>query len=170
MGVRQGISGNPETKYVWLTEEFTGGVNIAYADDNTADSEFRQLLNYNLDSRGALEKRKGYTRNTGLTELLFSDKYGAVPEFPMFSRNTTSLLDSDVKNIVLFKFLDNTNNIWALLGEMESVEYFQSRIVSNQFNAIYVCHYRINTVTTSTTHIRLVWDLMMFHTFRIIFC
>lgn len=131
MGVRQGISGNPETKYVWLTEEFTGGVNIAYADDNTADSEFRQLLNYNLDSRGALEKRKGYTRNTGLTELLFSDKYGTVPEFPMFSRNTLSLLDSDVKNIVLFKFLDNTNNIWALLGDMESVEYFQSRIVTD---------------------------------------
>ena len=67
MGVRQAISGNPETKYVWLTEEFTGGANIAYADDNTADSEFRQLLNYNLDSRGALEQRKTYSINTGRT-------------------------------------------------------------------------------------------------------
>ena len=131
MGVRQAISGNPETKYVWLTEEFTGGANIAYADDNTADSEFRQLLNYNLDSRGALEKRKGYSRNTGLTELLFSDKYGDIPEFPMFSRNTTVLADSNVKNIVLFKFLENTNNIWALLGDTESLEYFQSRIVTD---------------------------------------
>lgn len=131
MGVRQAISGNPETKYVWLTEEFTGGANIAYADDNTADSEFRQLLNYNLDSRGALEKRKGYAKNSALTELLFSARFGNVPDFPMFERYKNEQDGSLLKNIVLFKFIENTNNIWSLLGDAESLDDFQSRIITD---------------------------------------
>lgn len=134
MGVRQSISGNPETKYVWLTEEFTGGANIAYADDNTADSEFRQLLNYNLDSRGALEKRKGYSRNNALTDLLFSEGLGKVPDFPMFERLTDTSPDA-LKEIVLFKFLENTDNVWSLLGDSNSLADFQNRIIEdNEYN------------------------------------
>ena len=47
MGTRQINSGNPEAKYVWLTDNFVGGVNVSYADDTVEDGEFRQLLNYN---------------------------------------------------------------------------------------------------------------------------
>lgn len=129
MGTRQSISGNPEAKYVWLTEEFIGGVNVAYSDDMVSDKEFRQLLNYNLDSRGALEKRKGYTRNTGLTELLFSQKLSdTTPDFPVFKRGTDDTLD----NIVLFKFIENTDNIWALLSQQENVAKIQQTMATDK--------------------------------------
>lgn len=129
MGTRQSNMGNPETKYVWLTENYIGGTNIAYADDNVTDAEFRRLINYNLDSRGALEKRKGYTLNNGLTELLFSDKYGKIPDFPVFERGKNDGEDSEgnpiLSEIVLFKFIENTDNIWTLLSNEPSIEFLQ---------------------------------------------
>ena len=124
MGVRQVNSGNPETKFVWLTDNFVGGVNIAYADDTVEDGEFRQLLNYNLDSRGSLEKRKGYTKNLALTQLLFDEIDGQqAPEFPVFSQ--LSVLNSPMVDIVMLKMLENTNNVWTVLADYASVELLQ---------------------------------------------
>lgn len=129
MGIRQANMGNPETKYVWLTENYTGGVNISYADDNVTDAEFRQLLNYNLDSRGALEKRRGYAYNTALSELLFGPDFGTVPDFPVFKRGRNTKIGSDkgpvLSEIILFKFIENTNNIWALLADAQHVSSIQ---------------------------------------------
>lgn len=124
MGVRQVNSGNPETKFVWLTDNFVGGVNIAYADDTVEDGEFRQLLNYNLDSRGSLEKRKGYTKNLALTQLLFANINGQnAPEFPVFSQLST--LNSPMTDIVMLKMLENTNNVWSILADYASIELLQ---------------------------------------------
>lgn len=124
MGVRQVNSGNPETKFVWLTDNFVGGVNIAYADDTVEDGEFRQLLNYNLDSRGSLEKRKGYTKNLALTQLLFDEIDGQqAPEFPVFSQ--LSILNSPMADIVMLKMLENTNNVWTVLADYASVGLLQ---------------------------------------------
>lgn len=120
MGIRQTTSGNPEVKYIWLTDNFVGGTNIMYSDDTVEDGEFRQLLNYNLDSRGALDKRKGYTLNAALSELLFSDN---APELPVFKQGKVS--NNTIKNILLFKFLENTNNVWTLLSNAKSISDVQ---------------------------------------------
>lgn len=124
MGVRQINAGNPETKFVWLTDNFVGGVNIAYADDTVEDGEFRQLINYNLDSRGSLEKRKGYSKNPALTQLLFDDINGEkAPELPVFSQVVGTA--AAMEDILLFKLLENTNNVWTLLSDNDTVERLQ---------------------------------------------
>lgn len=130
MGTRQIVGGNPEVKHVWLTNDFVGGVNITYSDDTTNDNEFRQLLNFNLDSRGSLEKRQGFGANTGLTELLFGEINGqSAPEFPMFNQNGEN--NQTIENVVFFKFLTNTNNTWYVIGESESLSRFQLEFEDN---------------------------------------
>lgn len=120
MGARQPIRGNPEVKSVYLISQFHGGVNLTYSDDLIPDNEVRYLANYDLDNRGELRSRKGFSKNLALSQLYFNV---ALPEsdFPPMTKT-----DSHVKNYILFKVLENTNSSWKKVSESPNLAYFQS--------------------------------------------
>lgn len=120
MGARQPIRGNPEAKNVYLTAQFQGGINVTFSDDLIPDNELRDLMNFDLDSRGQLQGRKGFSKNTPLSQLFFSTTLPA-DTFPPLTKT-----DSHVKNYILFKILENTNSSWKKLSESPSLAYFQS--------------------------------------------
>lgn len=82
----------------------------------------RYLANFDLDTRGELRARKGYHKNTGLSEL-----YATVANFPLFDENNTQ-----IKQYLMFKLLENTNNSWRELSESESLADFVSYIIGEE--------------------------------------
>ena len=114
MGVRQPLRGNPEQKNIYLIPEFSGGVNITFSDDLIPTNELRFLSNFDLDIRGELRARKGFGSNTGLTEL-----YGEAASFPDIYDEATS-----VKQVLLFKLLENTENSWKHLADSKDLTTF----------------------------------------------
>lgn len=119
MAVRQPLKGNPEQKILLLQNEFSGGCNVTYSDDLVVPRELRYAHNFDLDLRGELQARKGFSENTALTELLFKG-FDAPTDFPMLMK-TNSL----IKEIMVFKVLENTDNAWRELSECTNLAEFQ---------------------------------------------
>lgn len=121
MGITQIHRGNPEAKSIYLTANFVGGVNVTYSDDSVEDTEFRQLLNYNIDNRGSLDKRKGYSKVTALTELI-GHGLSDMTYFPVFANNEA---EATCKEIYVFKLLENGGNAWNIMGEFNTLADYQ---------------------------------------------
>lgn len=120
MGARQPIRGNPEAKSVYLTNQFQGGVNVTFSDDLIPDNEMRDITNFDLDTRGQLQGRKGFSKNTPLSQLFFHTSLPA-SSFPPLTKT-----NSHVKNYILFKIIENTNSSWKKLSESASLTEFQT--------------------------------------------
>jgi hypothetical protein len=114
------LRGNPETKLMVINTDFSGGLNVMFSDDLTRDSEMRYLLNYDLENTGEMRSRKGFAKSNALSQLITSDATD-ISKFPIITETA-----SPVKEIILFKILQNDNNAWRRLSDYPTLAAFQA--------------------------------------------
>lgn len=113
------VRGNPETKLMVINTNFSGGVNLVFSDDLVQDNEMRYLLNYELDNTGELRVRKGFSEVNALSELIYAD-VTTIEDFPIILKEA-----SLIKNIILFRIIQNDNNAWKDLTQFSSLSEYQ---------------------------------------------
>lgn len=113
------VRGNPEQKLMVLNTDFSGGANLVFSDDLLRDNEMRYLLNYELDNTGELRSRKGFSQVNALTELIYADVVD-IEDFPIILRES-----SLIKNIILFRIIQNDNNAWKDLTQFKTLAEYQ---------------------------------------------
>ncbi len=113
----QSVRGNPEQKLLVLNQEFSGGVNLMFADDLLRDNEMRYLSNYDLENTGELRGRKGFSASASLTQLLTST--GAV--LPPITKTASTIVE-----IALFRLLQNDGNAWNNLSNYDTLAGYQA--------------------------------------------
>lgn len=121
MGRNQPIRGNPEQKMLFVINDFSGGANLLFSDDLTLDNELRYLENFDLEIRGELRSRKGFSRNTALSEALFGSADTSITQFPLITEDS-----SLVKEVALMKLIVNENNAWKNLADSENLAQYQT--------------------------------------------
>ena len=113
MGTYQKYRGNPENKLFYLVDQLIGGVNTDFSDDTSPDNEFESIVNFNMDKRGSLFKRKGFGKLTAV-----SDIFNMFDSIPTVKQTTPE--DPDVEtlndNVVYMKMLRNDNNVFRNLS------------------------------------------------------
>lgn len=60
---RQNMRPIPYLKNMEAYNDFSGGLNTITSDDNLKDNEFNDLLNVDLDERGSVKRRNGWSRH-----------------------------------------------------------------------------------------------------------
>lgn len=110
--------GNPETKLTVINTNFAGGANILYSDDLVQGNEFRYINNCDLENTGELRARRGFSRANALSEVIYNG-VTTITDFPIIK--TTA---SPVKEIMLFKVLQNDNNAWRVLSEYKTLDKY----------------------------------------------
>lgn len=113
MAVNQTLRGNPELKQVHLNIGFQGGMNVAFADDMLPTTVVRNLVNYDIESIGELNTRKGFGKNKALTDLFYASG----------SYHNADINLSTHKE-VFFTLLQNDNMSWQRLSDSKSLSYF----------------------------------------------
>lgn len=111
--------GNPEAKLMVISTDFSGGANLVFSDDLLRDNEMRYLLNYELDNTGELRSRKGFSQVNALTELIYST-WSSLDDFPVVSKDASA-----IKNIILFRVIQNDNNAWRDLSNFDTLSEYQ---------------------------------------------
>ena len=116
MGTYQRFRGNSENKLFYLIDDLYGGINTEYSDDASQRGEFRQIVNFDLDKRGCLAKRKGFGKLSALSQI-FSELIPSanVPVVKLKSDNYPNPEETN-DNIVYMKLLTNDNNCFRNLS------------------------------------------------------
>ena len=124
MGRYTDYRGNPESKLFYLVDQLVGGINTDFSDDVSPDNEFQSIINFDMDKRGSMFKRKGFGKLNAVSEIFnmferIPSTKCKTPEEP----NPEELND----NIVYMKVLKNDNNclrnLSAFTGEKAYREY-----------------------------------------------
>lgn len=110
MAINQTLRGNPELKQVHLNVGFQGGMNVAFADDMLPTTVVRNLVNYDIESVGEVNTRRGFGKNTALTEVFYPS--GAYHNAEV---NLTTHKE------VFFTLLENKNGAWQVLSDTKSL-------------------------------------------------
>ena len=152
----QSVRGNPEQKLLVLNQEFSGGVNLMFADDLLRDNEMRYLSNYDLENTGELRARKGFSISASLTQLLTST--GAV--LPPITKTASTIVE-----IALFRLLQNDGNAWNNLSNYDTLADYQADhgAENNVIKIIFIAKdntgatkYYINKYTIGTASVTVV--------------
>jgi len=126
VGVSQINRGNPESKLVWLANDLSGGINVSDADDVAIDSQFRELVNYDLSLKGALSKRKGW----GLKgHHSYDYKAGTDPKYYGYSADRISMFLNGVRT---YPHLDRSNSGSDIQAMLYSYCYYQEDYIYDQ--------------------------------------
>lgn len=134
MGTYQKYRGNPENKLFYLVDQLIGGINTDFSDDTSPDNEFESIVNFNMDKRGSLFKRKGFGKLTAVSEI-----FNLFERIPTIKQATPEEPDVEVlnDNVVYMKMLRNDNNVFrnlsAFAGEKAYRQY--QRVYGNQNNS-----------------------------------
>ena len=62
MGKYSKFRGDPESKLLYVLDGLVGGVNTEFSDDASGDTDFDNLINFDVDLMGTLTKRKYSSR------------------------------------------------------------------------------------------------------------
>ena len=115
MGKYQTYRSDPESKKLYVIDNFLGGLNTEFSSDNSLDSEFDSLINFDIDKRGKLSKRKGFGELDALSQIfnLLEEQY--LPDIKNKSDlNETPENTND--NLVYMKLLQNDNKCFRGLS------------------------------------------------------
>ncbi len=143
MGVYQPFRGNAENKLFFKIDKLIGGINTEFSDDTSPDNEFKEIINFDMDTRGSLHKRLGFGKLDAVSQIfnLFEQLpivKGKTPEDP----EPENLND----NIVYMKLLQNDSkvfrNLSAFSGDRAYREY--QKLYGAQNNA-----FKLLIITTS---------------------
>ena len=135
--------GNPETKLFYLVDQLIGGINTDFSDDTSPDNEFQSIINFDMDKRGSLFKRKGFGKLNAVSEI-----FNMFERIPITKCKTPEDPNPEQTNdnIVYMKVLKNDNNclrnLSAFTGERAYRDY--QRLYGAQNN-----EFQILMVTTS---------------------
>ena len=147
MGAYQTYKGDPEGKKFYLIDQLVGGLNTEFSDDNSSDQEFANLVNFEMDTQGSLNKRLGFGKLNAVSEIfnLFESLPTVMPKTP---ENPHPDLTND--NIVYMKLLKNDNNVFRSLSSYKTYREYQA-ILGAQDNTfeilIITTNYNANTST-----------------------
>lgn len=131
----QPVRGLPESKQVFTTDNFAGGINLAFSDDNISDAELKQIINYSLDERGSLTSRKGFGEFP-----VFKEIFGETDTSAIFSFTQTG----EVYNkpiILLSKVFQNDNSFFQNAISSSSLEDFKKVQTSGSRLKVFVLYY-----------------------------
>lgn len=109
----QPLRGNPEVKQVRMNTGFSGGMNVTYADDLIPPAMLRNIVNYNLESIGELTVRRGFGKNSALTEVLYDN-----------GEYHNELVNLATQTEVFFTLLNNEASVWHRLAESKDLNDF----------------------------------------------
>lgn len=115
MGTYQRFRGNSENKLFYLIDGLYGGINTEYSDDVSQNGEFRDIVNFELDKRGCLSKRKGFGKLSAISQILNLLGVENLPEVRLKTEDYTNPENTN-DNIVYMKLLKNDNNCFRNLS------------------------------------------------------
>jgi hypothetical protein len=147
MGIYQAYKGDPEGKKFYLIDQLVGGLNTEFSDDNSSDREFANLVNFEMDTQGSLNKRLGFGKLNAVSEIfnLFENLPTVMPKTP---ENPHPELTND--NIVYMKLLKNDNNVFRVLSSYSTYRDYQKvlGVQENSFEILIITtNYNTNTST-----------------------
>lgn len=116
MGNYQKFRGDPEKKLFYLLNNFMGGINTEFSDDNSSDTDFESIINFDMDKLGTLNKRGGFGELTAISEIF--NKLDVDTELPNIKNRTerTPNPENENDNVVYMKLLQNDNNCFRALS------------------------------------------------------
>lgn len=116
MGSFQKFRGNPEQKLFFLLNNFMGGINTEFSDDNSNDVDFESIINFNMDRLGTLNKRGGFGELNAISEIF--NKLDVETELPNIKNRTklTPNPENENDNVVYMKLLRNDNKCFRALS------------------------------------------------------
>lgn len=140
MGKYQPYKGNSENKLFYLIDQLDGGINTDFSDDSSSDNEFKSIVNFTMDKRGSLFKRKGFGKLNAVSEIF--DLFDNIPQVRYKTAEYPNPEDYN-DNIVYMKMLINDNNCFrnlsAFTGEKAYRDY--QRLygsLNNKFKLLFI--------------------------------
>ncbi|MBR3672687.1 MAG: hypothetical protein IKN65_00115 [Clostridia bacterium] len=115
MGVYQKFRGDPEKKLFFLLENFLGGINTEFSDDNSGDTDFESIINFEMDKLGTLNKRGGFGEINALSQILNKIPINRFP-YVQNRSETNPFPETGNNNIVYAKLLQNDNGCFRALA------------------------------------------------------
>ena len=118
MGKYSKFRGDPESKLLYVLDGLVGGVNTEFSDDASGDTDFDNLINFDVDLMGTLTKRNGFGKLTGISAIFNKFNLGSDGLLPWVRNVTEDNQDpsKDNDNLLLIKLLQNDNNCFRNLS------------------------------------------------------
>lgn len=112
----QTFRGNPEQKLFYLVQNFLGGINTEFSDDNSDVSDFDSIINFEMDKLGTLNKRGGFGEITAISQILEEIPINWFPNVVISDDylEPGTVIHND--NIVYAKLLQNDNGCFRALA------------------------------------------------------
>lgn len=143
MGVYQPVRGNAENKLFFKIDKLIGGINTEFSDDTSPDNEFKEIINFDMDTRGSLHKRLGFGKLDAVSQIFNLFKRlptvkGKTPADP----RPEKLND----NIVYMKLLQNDNKVFRNLSAFSGPKAYREyqKLYGSQNNT-----FKLLMITTS---------------------
>lgn len=114
MGGFQRFRGNPENKLLYVVDQLIGGINTDFSDDVSPDNEFKSIVNFSMDKRGSLYKRKGFGKLNAVSQIF--NLFEEIPE-TIGKTEDNKNPEKTNDNIVYMKLIKNDNGCFRNLSE-----------------------------------------------------
>lgn len=150
MGRYAAHRGNPETKLFYLVDQLIGGINTDFSDDTSPDNEFQSIINFDMDKRGSLFKRKGFGKLNAVSEI-----FNMFERIPITKCKTPEDPNPEQTNdnIVYMKVLKNDNNclrnLSAFTGDKAYRDY--QKLYGSQNNTFQILMITTSIYTNTST-------------------
>ena len=155
MGNYQKFRGDPENKLFYLLNNFMGGINTEFSDDNSNDTDFESIINFDMDKLGTLNKRGGFGELTAISEIF--NKLDVDTELPNIKNRTerTPNPETENDNVVYMKLLQNDNNCFRALSGFSGQNAYRKYqemygFQNNRFKLLMITTKTEEEVTSST--------------------
>ena len=118
MGKYSKFRGDPESKLLYVLDGLVGGINTEFSDDASGDTDFDNLINFDVDLMGTLTKRNGFGKLTGISAIFNNFNLGPDGLLPRVKNVTEGVQDpsKDNDNLLFIKLLQNDNNCFRNLS------------------------------------------------------
>lgn len=155
MGSYQTFRGNPENKLFYILNNFTGGINTEFTDDASSDVDFENIINFDVDKLGTLNKRNGFGEISGLTDFFKSWTEFVSGLMPVVYNRTDANINPELNNdnIVYVKLLRNDNNIFRNLAGFNSMNDYQDKygFQNNSFELLIITTKNVSETSSKST-------------------
>lgn len=156
MGGYQKFKGDPETKLFYLLNNFVGGINTEFSDDNSSDVDFENIINFDMDKLGTLNKRNGFGELSVLSNII-----GSLKNIPVVSNRTEEDPNPEESNnnLVYLKLLKNDNNCFRNLSSFSGQKGYreyqkQYGFQNNEFILLMITSDKEDYVTSNAWYIK----------------
>lgn len=156
MGAYQKFRGDPENKLFFLLNNFMGGINTEFSDDNSSDTDFESIINFDMDKLGTLTKRGGFGELEAISEIF--NKLDVETELPNIKNRTETQPnpENNNDNVVYMKLLRNDNNCFRALSGFSGKNAYRKYqemygFQDNHFTLLMITSKLTNGIPSSST-------------------